>query len=472
MRSVSRLAAPRWAVAWHWAPPAVVFASALALGAYRIGAKSFWHDEAVTAWFARQGPVGVLQTVPGWDANDGLYYFLLSFWAQLVGLGEGLLRAPSAVFAAASAATLYVVACRIEGRAVAAGAAALLISSEQYLNYAQEARPYALALFMVTASMLAVILVVDKPESRLRLAAFVCMGVLALYSHLFTGFVIATEILWLFTKSKRAAITVGLGSSVLATPLLVYGLFHGTPGWIAAISLNGVTWTFLGLAGGSWPVLLTAAGLVVRGLWLVARGRRSLALPLAMAVLPMVALVVVSFVKPALVTRYLLFTLPGLAIVCSVGVLSLRPRTVAAVAFAAVLAINTLAGVSWYTGHPKDDARNMVAVIVRNSHDGDAIVFYPASTWYETDYYLRRTSRQLVTSTVADVAVSCPNSVWVAMNYQWNGSTPAGVWKILDDMLALGYQTKAVPKSEGLRLVHFVLADGEAGQGCAAVGPP
>jgi uncharacterized membrane protein len=472
LRPFSRFGGPAWAVALRWAPPVAIFAVALALGAYRIGAKSFWHDEAVTAWFARQGPVGILQTAPSWDANFSLYYLLISFWAQLVGFGEGLLRAPSAVCAAASAATLYVATRRIEGRGVAAGASLLLVTSEQFLNYAQEARPYALALLMVTASMLAVVLVAEKPQSRWRLAAFACTGMLALYSHLFSGFVVATEILWLFTKSRRSAMVVGLSLGPLVSPLLVYGLFHGTPGWIPTITLNGLTWTFLSLAGGSWPVLIAAAALVLRGLWLAARGRRSLTLPLASAVLPMVALVAVSIVQPALVTRYLLFTLPGLAIVCSVGALSLRPRPVGAVALAGVLVVNSITGLSWYTGHPKDDVRNMVAVIVRNSNDGDMIIFYPTSTWYETDYYLRRTSSQLVTATVADVAASCPSSVWVAMNYQWTGSTPAEVWEIQDGMLALGYHRTAVPRLEGLRLVHYVLTDEAAHQACLTGGVP
>ena len=244
---------------------------ALSLGLYQIGDKSIWHDEALTASFVSHGLRHLLGILPTYDVHDDLYYLVLSPWIKFAGDGETAIRAPSAVFAAGSAALLYLVALSLADQRIALGAAALLVGSEMFLAYAQEARSYAFALFLVTASTLAILRVASQPRSWLRLAVYVPLAVMAIYAHLWTGFAIAAQLLWVASKARRPALVGGCFIAALVSPLIVYGLLNGTPGWIPELNLETATWAFLSLAGGSWPRRLRQlwqSG-AVRGSWLV-----------------------------------------------------------------------------------------------------------------------------------------------------------------------------------------------------------
>ena len=327
-----------------------------------------------------------------------------------------------------------------------------------FVAYAQEARPYALALLLGAASTYVALKVADGPTSRLRLATYVVLATLAIYAHLFTGFVIGAQLTWLLSKAWRPAVVGGCLIAVASSPLVIYGLRTGTAGWIAGLSPDVLRIAFLSLAGGSWAVLIGAALAIVRSVWLVGRGQRTLVLPLLLAVFPMAGLLALSLHVPALIARYMLFALPGLAIVCAAASWSLRPRWLAAIAFSALLVMDAATGASWYTGHPKDDVRGMAATIVADSRDGDAIIYYPDWTAVEVGYYLNRSGRDLVIVTAQDVIIERPRSLWVAMNYLWTGTTPPQVASLLATIDAAGYKSLGVgPQPRGLRLAHYVI---------------
>jgi len=438
--------------------PVGIFIAALGLGLFQIGAKSLWHDEAISAGFLLIGPRHLLGMLPTYAPQDDLYLVVVSFWTKLAGGSEAALRAPSALFAATAAAFVYLVATRLTSRRVALSAAALLVVSEMFLAYAQEARPYAFALLLCAASTYVALRVADRTASRPWLAAYVVLATMAIYAHMFTAFVVAAQLAWLASASWRPAIVGGFVIGMASLPLVLPGLRGGTPGWIAPLSPDTIRIAFLTLAGGSWALLIAAVLAIVRSLWLVARGHRPLVLPLLLAVFPIAGLLILSLRFPALVARYMLFALPGLAIVCAAAAWSLRPRWVAVAAFTALLVVDAAAGVSWYTGHPKDDTRGMAATIVAGSRDGDAIIYYPVQTADEIGYYLNRTGRHLNIVTQQDVVTMHPRSVWVAMNYFWTGSTPPEVTSLLSTIEAAGYKSLGVGlQPHGLRLLHYMI---------------
>ena len=310
----------------RWLAPLVIFIVALALGLFQIGAKSVWHDEALTAASVAGGTRKLLSLLPTYDVHDDLYYVALSLWTRLAGIGETALRAPSAAFAAAAAALLYLVALQLTGWRVALGAATLFVGSETFLAYAQEARPYALGLLLVTASTLAVLRVAARPRSRITLAIYLGTAVVAIFAHLWTGFAVAAQLLWLFTKARKDAVVGGAVIAVIVSPLAVYGALNGTPGWIPALGIDLARLALVALAGGS-PLILIAAGLAIaRCTWLIAHGRSELTLPLLLATVPIIGLAGLSVLEPAFIPRYLLFALPGLAMVCAAAALSLRAQ--------------------------------------------------------------------------------------------------------------------------------------------------
>ena len=56
-----------------------------ALASYRLGTKSLWLDEAVSANHARLGLGGLWTVITSHDQKMGLYYVLLQFWTSVLG---------------------------------------------------------------------------------------------------------------------------------------------------------------------------------------------------------------------------------------------------------------------------------------------------------------------------------------------------------------------------------------------------
>src|SRR5580704_16482027 len=70
-----------------------------ALASFRLGTKSMWLDEAVSADHARLGLHGLWTVVSHTDPNMGLYYVLLHFWVRVFGYGEAAVRSMTVVLA-------------------------------------------------------------------------------------------------------------------------------------------------------------------------------------------------------------------------------------------------------------------------------------------------------------------------------------------------------------------------------------
>src|SRR5215203_2624150 len=64
---------------------ALLGAIAFTLGLVRIGSKSLWFDEAVSADFADRSFADLLPEITGRDPNMSLYYLLLNLWRRLFG---------------------------------------------------------------------------------------------------------------------------------------------------------------------------------------------------------------------------------------------------------------------------------------------------------------------------------------------------------------------------------------------------
>src|SRR5829696_7024532 len=112
---------------------------------FRIGLESLWYDEAVTVVYAR-GPFDAMwRIVSTRDANGTAYYLLMWAWVHLVGTGEGLVRLPSAGFAALTVPIVFLIGRDVAGAAARVGAAPLLMFGSVFIEFGQEARSYAMA---------------------------------------------------------------------------------------------------------------------------------------------------------------------------------------------------------------------------------------------------------------------------------------------------------------------------------------
>ncbi len=218
----------------RWLLLAGLFGVALALGLYRIGSKSVWFDEAVSIQYARADLPGLVHYVSR-DANGALYYFLLHWWVGLVGIHEGPVRAFSAILAAGSVPLLYLIARRWLDPVGAIAVSLMFATSQMFITYAQQARMYSLALFLVLAATLALQIAVERRSMRWWWL-YAAMAVLAIYAHLWTAFVLLAHAIWLVTYERdhlRRAVAAGIVVAALSTPIAVFATLHsGLVAWI------------------------------------------------------------------------------------------------------------------------------------------------------------------------------------------------------------------------------------------------
>src|SRR6266436_3086062 len=114
-----------------------------------IALKSFWLDEGISIEIARLPWRQFFYVLRRREINMALYYLLLHFWLVL-GSTEGFIRGLSVLFSVATVPVLYALGARLFGRGVGLLAAWLLAINAYHIRYAQEARSYALVVFMAT----------------------------------------------------------------------------------------------------------------------------------------------------------------------------------------------------------------------------------------------------------------------------------------------------------------------------------
>src|SRR5258705_3772980 len=139
-------------------------------------AKSFWLDEAISVGIARLPWQQFFDVLRHREINMALYYVLLHFWLVL-GSSEGFIRGLSVLFSVATVPVMYALGARLFGRGTGLLAAWLLAINAYNVRYAQEARGYALVIFLavLTTWLLCAIsssrrMPTGQPTARLRVS--------------------------------------------------------------------------------------------------------------------------------------------------------------------------------------------------------------------------------------------------------------------------------------------------------------
>jgi len=299
----------------------------------------FWLQRGEPLWLDEAWTIGIAGPAPWidffhqvyWDVNAPLYYLLMYLWQGLFGQSDLAMRAPSLIFAIAT--PLVLAFSRVEGlgrteRFTWASVTALWFPA---LCYAQEARSYALLLFISTLQTLAFIRLLHAPTTtRAALwASFAALAILAHYDAIFLGAV--QGLIYLAVHRLRAVRTwPALFAFAPAFGWLLYHLPRivqfARPGiaWYSLLDLDDLTDSLVYLMGRRQIWVLLAIGLLAIGLrfiplWRPDRARRegattaSAALWLAVlaSVLGAVALIGIGFLRPSFAPRYLTPDGPG-----------------------------------------------------------------------------------------------------------------------------------------------------------------
>jgi mannosyltransferase len=367
-RTDPTLGRTRW---WVWAVPACVMAVAGAVG---LGTPALWTDELQT-WGMSVTPWDGLWPIMRWvDAVLAPYYVLMWLWTQLVGDSDIALRVPSLAAMAGAAGLIGAIGGRLAGARTGLLAGLVFAVLPAASRFGQEARPYALTAFGAALATYLLVRLLERPRPG-WLAAYAGAVALTGLMHEIAILVLAGHAWYVLAFHRRlfgrwlAAAVVG---GLPLAPIVWYGLRQRNQvAYIGEVGLHSAE-----------PYLRVVIGGVAVGVLVVALAlfslplRRPAALYTAWAVMPGLALVLVSLVVPMFLPRYLIFTLPAWALLAGAALARLRVHW-AVVVLTGLLALGATAhlGVRQPAGHEGEATRDVAAVVTALAEPGDGIVY-------------------------------------------------------------------------------------------------
>ena len=296
-----------------------------------IGGPSLWIDEGHT-WRYAQEPLGTMlsTTLGSTNAVEAAYYVVLHFWIGIAGSSEVALRLPSAVAMAIAVWAASRTAEQAAGYRAAAIAGFVMIAMPGMTRYAQEARPYALAVAAVAVSTLMLFQGLTHKERRWWVGYTASLIVIG-YFHLLSMLVVPGQFLAMLLIARQEwrkfAVSMVVAAAAVA-PVAVLGFGQrGQISWIPPAQLDYL-WNGYAVMTGSLALTACLAVLVVTG-----RGdRRLTTLGLGAALATPVLLWMLGLLGPFYLGRYLLGAAPGIAILAAGAASNLRPASLLALA--------------------------------------------------------------------------------------------------------------------------------------------
>lgn len=374
-------------------------------GAWHLSRPSFWNDEAAT-WAISGHSFGdllhVLRTSGG-DRGAALYYGIAFVWIRAFGTSELAIRSLSLFAASATMVPFHACARRLVAPTAAWAAGAVLATSAFLLTYARDARSYAFALLLVVLAVWTFLRAVESTTAR-DWWIFTVLAALATYAHWFSALVVLALFLALFwmrpvAELRRHARNSALTLVAITLPIATFVLAGANNGvdWIAPLNAAELRDAVSGFTGSADPALqLVVAALLIVGLLAAWNGRRDLSTPpivLTWFVLPVGLTILISTVKPLLVSRYLIVALPGFALLIGLGLSRVARRRVVPLAAMTVVFVVLSYGTLWNSSAGGENWRSIVATIGQHAHRGDAIAVFPSTAVSAFSYYARHDSR-------------------------------------------------------------------------------
>jgi mannosyltransferase len=417
-----------------WALVAIVIFGA-ALRFTDLGHQAFWGDEAYTDRILGLGGFWDLPHNVSETESAPLPYYLITWvWAAVFGSDEAGIRSLSALLGTLTIPVMYLAVRELSTPRAGLIAAALCACNPVLVWYSQEARAYALYLFLVAASFWLFARALKDPRRRL-LAAWAVVSVAAVASFYLAAIPVALEaalLLWL-CKERRPGVLVASAVVVVAVGAMVPYARDHTVGqaWIAGIDLGErlAQTPELFLVGNSDPAKATvfiSAFVVLAALGAVAyRGegweRRAIAIPLVIGVVGLAVVAAGRLVDADyFLGRNVLFAWVPLAAAVSVALGSRRLRLIGPAAAGLLCAIGV-----WLVLEVKRDVElqrvdfRTAAEMIGPPPSDHARMIVASGSFLSSALrsYLPGVSDQPLYVTPADSAVLPPSTEVVVLNY-------------------------------------------------------
>jgi hypothetical protein len=373
-----------------------------------IGTKSLWRDEGFSVSTVLRPWGEFVQLLRDAESNAAVHSVLLWLWSHL-GTSEGAFRTLSALAVLASIPLVALVAQKLADRRVAIVAALLLACHGGVFSYGQMIRAYSFVVLFALASTLFLALDVRRPRTSM-LVGWVAASLLLTYSNLLAVTLIVCQVASLFAlppdqrQWKRRLLAGGIVVA-LTSPLALLIASHNEGG-LFEFGL-GMLWDVLMvLTGRSGAVGIAAMAvlgvLAIRATLRVYRHGGSPferwvhALCLAWVAGPLLLALLPSLVQPILTGRYMIISVPGIAVYGAIGVVDLlqsyvtadaKGRVVRLVAVT-VVAVGSLAGVTvWLIGWEVENWRGASRSVFAEARSGDEVLFANDTVRLFFEYY-------------------------------------------------------------------------------------
>jgi mannosyltransferase len=189
----------------------VVFALGMGLRLYQLDADSLWLDEIKTATASRVDLLSVPQSAARTSIHPPLLYIVTDVFFLLFGNSDFVVRLPAALLGSASILLTYKAGKMLWTEKEGLAGAFLLAVSPYHIEYSQEARHYALMVFLALTSLILLLKGLETGRKTLWLG-FAASTSLALYTHYFAFLILPAEVafaVWLtgetWWSSRRGA---------------------------------------------------------------------------------------------------------------------------------------------------------------------------------------------------------------------------------------------------------------------------
>ena len=382
-----------------------------------VSRQSLWVDEAISVAIARMPWQEMWTYIFAREGAMGFFYGLLHLWGRL-GDSDLWFRSLPLIFGVGAIPLTYLVGRRLVGARAAALSSALLASHSLFVAEVTEIRSYSLAVFLAVGSTLCFLRAIEA-NSRMMWTAYAVLGALAVYAHLFNGFILIAHILSLMLPSSRrpvnwSALSASLGAiALLIAPLCLYVVSHGGSqiSWIPRPDIPRLAYTIAILSGGLEAGLSQTGLYVVLGAGLVTlyviaiivavarvRGaqpkcelpnRWNLHFLLLTGLLPLIGASAFSFfVQPVLHARYLVVLVPALVLLVAKGIDELSGKSRIAVLVLAIC-LSTIPGGGCYGGCEKENWKDAISYLASSAHSADGLLIYEPFTGIAYDHYAR-----------------------------------------------------------------------------------
>ncbi|XTZ17636.1 glycosyltransferase family 39 protein [Micromonospora echinospora] len=353
-----------------WIAPTLLMA---VLGLVRVTWPALWGDELATWGMSRASWSDLWAVVQNFDAAIGPYYAFMHVVTGLLGDSEVALRLPSMLAMAGAAGLVGALGTRLASPRVGLTAGLIFAVLPNTSRYAQEARPYAIALFAAVLATWLLVRAIDRPGAA-RWVAYAGAVVLLGLSQFVALLLLAGHALVILLMRPRAWWAWLFAAVVGALPVLpvVYLAWSQRVqvSWVPEATLQRVADLPGGLTG---QALL---GGVILALALVGMSlRRPAVVYTAWAFVPVLGLYVVSQFTPLWLPRYLLFVLPAFALLAATA-LSRAPvlRGLAVVVVVALVGLPAQLNLRDTDGHTQA-SRDLGALLVKEGRADDVAVY-------------------------------------------------------------------------------------------------